>query len=137
MDGSKGAYYSHIGDPKKVLLFFEGGAWCGDSDLPSTLENCYKRSKSDLGSSTSYPAFYTWSNGIFSDDAENYFSDWTRIYLKYCDGSGHQGTKSSPILYKGAELYFRGQNITIAQFESINKKLGIFEGKVSHLVLSG
>lgn len=102
LDGSKGAYFMHIGDPKKVLIFFEGGGWCGDSDLPSTLENCYKRSKSDLGSSTSYPASYTLSNGIFSDDDDNYFRGWTRIYLKYCDGSGHQGTRSFPILYKGA-----------------------------------
>lgn len=58
LDGSKGAYYIHVGDPKRVLMFFEGGAWCGDLDLPMTLESCYKRSKSDLGSSTSYPPSY-------------------------------------------------------------------------------
>lgn len=137
LDGSQAAYYIHVADPKKVMLFFEGGAWCGDSDLPATLENCYQRSKSNLGSSTNYPDSYSWDNGIFSEDPNNYFSNWTRVYLSYCDGAGHQGTRSDPILYKGAELFFRGQNITIAQFESINKQFGIFTGKVNSLVVSG
>jgi len=37
LDGSPGAYYIYKGDPAKVLLFFEGGGWCGDNDLSSTL----------------------------------------------------------------------------------------------------
>lgn len=39
--------------------------------------------------------------------------------LKYCDGSGHQGTRSLPIVYKDRALYFRGNNITIAQFNDL------------------
>lgn len=66
LDGSKGSYYIQIGDPAKVLLFFEGGGWCGDQDLQSTLENCYQRSKTDLGSSTNYPPTVTLTEGIFS-----------------------------------------------------------------------
>ena len=54
LDGSQGAYYIWPGDPKKVLLFFEGGGWCGSDDLSSTIESCYQRSKTDLGSSTGY-----------------------------------------------------------------------------------
>ena len=46
LDGSPGAYYIRRGtDPLKILLYFEGGGWCGRSDFESTLENCYKRSK--------------------------------------------------------------------------------------------
>lgn len=37
LDGSQAAYYIWQGDPKKVLIFIEGGGWCGDNDLPSTL----------------------------------------------------------------------------------------------------
>lgn len=115
LDGSQGAYYIWQGDPKKVLIFIEGGGWCGDNDLSSTTENCYQRSKTDLGSSTGYKATQTFGQGILSDHFDNYFNNWTRVFFKYCDGSGHQGTRSQPILYKGAQLYFRGQNITRAQ----------------------
>lgn len=137
LDGSQGAYYISKGDETKVVLFFEGGGWCGDADLPSTIENCYQRSKTDLGSSTNYPSTVVETFGIFSDDRENYFVNWTKIHLRYCDGAGHQGSRSEAILYKGAQLFFRGQDITLAQFESINKRLGIFTGKVTQLVISG
>lgn len=108
LDGSQSAYYISQGDQDKVLIFIEGGGWCGDNDLASTYENCYQRSKSALGSSTSYGPTQTFSNGILSDDKDNYFKSWTKVFLKYCDGSGHQGSRALPILYKGAELFFRG-----------------------------
>ena len=37
LDGSQAAYYISMGDPKKVLMFLEGGALCGNFDLPSTI----------------------------------------------------------------------------------------------------
>jgi hypothetical protein len=37
LDGSQGAYYISNGEPSKVLIFFEGGGWCGDNDLSSTV----------------------------------------------------------------------------------------------------
>lgn len=38
LDGSFGAYYISIGtNPKKVVMYFEGGGWCGDQDLSSTI----------------------------------------------------------------------------------------------------
>lgn len=137
LDGTQGAYYIWKGDPAKVLMFFEGGGWCGDNDFSSTLENCYQRSKSDLGSSAKYGATQSFGEGILSDDANNIFRNWTRIFLKYCDGSGHQGTKSSPVLYKGAQIYFRGQNVTLGQFDSVDKQVGIFSSKVTQLVITG
>ena len=32
--------------------------------------------------------------GFLSDEQGNSFKNWTKVYLKYCDGSGHQGSKS-------------------------------------------
>ena len=72
-----------------------------------------------------------------SSQADNYFNSWTRVYLTYCDGAGHQGSRAEPILYKGAELFFRGQDITLARFKQLDDLLGIFKGKVTHLVISG
>jgi hypothetical protein len=90
-----------------------------------------------LGSSAGYAKTLSFSQGILSDDEDNYFRTWTKVFLKYCDGSGHQGTRSKPILYKGADLYFRGQNITVAQFDAINQENKIYTSAVTHLVLTG
>ena len=93
LDGTPGAYYISKGDPKKVILYFEGGGWCGAKDLSSTLESCYQRSKGGLGSSANYPSTMQ-GGGLLSDQDDNSFKNWTKVYLKYCDGSGHQGSKS-------------------------------------------
>ena len=38
LDGTPGAYYIHRGaDPSRIILFFEGGGWCGEADLASTI----------------------------------------------------------------------------------------------------
>ena len=45
LDGSPGAYYlADAGtNPRKFMIYFEGGGWCGAQDLPTTLESCYQR----------------------------------------------------------------------------------------------
>lgn len=55
----------------------------------------------------------TLNQGSISIDDQNNFKDWKRVLLMYCDGSGHQGTKTSPVLYKNSSLYFRGHNVTV------------------------
>lgn len=37
LDGSPGAYFVSKGDSSKILIFIEGGGWCGDNDLSSTI----------------------------------------------------------------------------------------------------
>jgi hypothetical protein len=93
LDGTLGAYYVSEGDPSKVVISYEGGGWCGSSDLASTIEDCYQRSKGDLGSSKNYPDTFGQWDGILSDDPQNYFKNWTKVHMKYCDGTGHQGFK--------------------------------------------
>jgi len=61
LDGSQGAYYlsmfTGLENEDKFILYFEGGGWCGSSNnLEETIEDCYQRSKTTLGSSLSYPA---------------------------------------------------------------------------------
>jgi hypothetical protein len=58
----------------------------------------------------------SFSYGMLSDVQPNYFTNWTKIFLNYCDGAGHQGGTIAPISYKNTLLYFRGQNITIERF---------------------
>lgn len=61
-----------------------------------------------------------------SINEKNSFMNATRVLLKYCDGTGHQGSRRNPVVYKGTSLYFRGHNVTIGQFNSLEKKLGLF-----------
>lgn len=61
----------------------------------------------------------TIGDGILSNDPGNYFKDFVKVYLKYCDGSGHQGTKTNPIQYKETSLYFRGSNLTISKLNHL------------------
>ena len=53
LDGSAPMIYLHEGgDTKNLLFYFVGGGACLGTDLASTLENCYKRSKGRFGTST-------------------------------------------------------------------------------------
>lgn len=137
LDGSPGAYYYDIGtDPTDIVLYFEGGGWCGDRDLPSTLDNCYERCKTFYGSSKTYPETVTYPEGILSTNENSHFRNSTRILLRYCDGSGHQGSRSEPILYKNTKMYFRGHNITVAQLEDLEARVGIFS-KAKRVIVTG
>lgn len=114
LDGSPAAYYvSQTGNPNKIYLEFEGGGWCGAGDLASTIESCYQRSKTNLGSSKAYQNVQILNQGSLSIEEGNNFKDWKRILITYCDGSGHQGTRKEPVVYKDAKLYFRGHNVTV------------------------
>lgn len=123
LDGSPAAYYiSKEGDPKKIYIHFEGGGVCfGPDSINQTLDRCFQRSKTDQGSSISYPDTVKFDDGVLSTNEESNFKDWTRVLLKYCDGSGHQGTRKNPVSYKGADLYFRGHNITVGQLNTLER----------------
>lgn len=113
LDGSTAAYYILRGsDPSTIILYFDGGGWCGASDLALTIEKCYQRSKGDLGSSKNFNDTMSFPEGILSNSINNSFRQATKIFLSYCDGAGHQGYRENPITYKDTKLYFRGHNIT-------------------------
>jgi hypothetical protein len=58
LDGSPAALYYSLGSEKnrnKFIIFFNSGGLCKGVSLADTLDSCYKRSFSDLGSSANYP----------------------------------------------------------------------------------
>jgi hypothetical protein len=61
---------------------------------------CYQRSLTDLGSSIKLAETKKFTYGILSDSSPNFFMNWTKIFLPYCDGSGHQGGTDNSIRYK-------------------------------------
>jgi hypothetical protein len=132
LDGSPAAlYYSEGSDinKNKFMIFFQGGGLCTGANLADTLESCYLRSKTGLGSSAKYPPTRDFSGqGILSGRPEEnpVFHDWSKVFVPYCDGGEHLGTRLQPIPYKGVDLYLRGANNSIQQFEALNTKFGLY-----------
>ena len=138
LDGSKPAFYYHKGDAHKFILSFEGGGWCGSAaSLEATLENCYQRSKTALGSSSSYPPTMSIADGILSDSPNNPFRGWSMVHIKYCDGTGHQGFKKDTIEYKGVKLHFRGHNATQGTLNALNATYKLFSNATTDIMVTG
>lgn len=76
------------------------------------LESCYKRSKTDFGSSKNLPETYEGQGYLSTDPATNKFASWTKVVINYCDGAFHSSGTKQAYRYKDAELYFRGSDIT-------------------------
>lgn len=69
LDGTKPAYYFKEGKKLNWVIYFEGGGWCGTPEsLGATIEDCYQRSKTRLGSSNSYTDTYQYKDGLLGDN---------------------------------------------------------------------
>jgi hypothetical protein len=103
LDGSAASLYFQAGsESDKFLIFFESGGLCRGDGLAETIEYCYKRSFTNLGSSNDYPVSRSFNNFPFltPDPTLNPFHTWNRVFVPYCDGSVHVGSKLDPIKYK-------------------------------------
>jgi outer membrane scaffolding protein for murein synthesis (MipA/OmpV family) len=74
---------------------------------------------------------------MMGNKTENqYYYNWTKIYIPYLDGTLFQGYRANPINYKGRNLYFRGSKIIKGIFNMLNDKLNIFRG-ATEVILAG
>ena len=134
LDGSPGGYYIRrpvvASNTSKVLIFHEGGGWCG-SDA-----NCLDRSHSHLGSSRSYPSQISGDEGIEDVALYAYLQDYTIVYAKYCDGTSWTGNVDDPIsVYNGTAgknetIYYRGRRLLDALMDHLLQKQGVDEADV-------
>jgi len=113
------------------MLYFVGGGLCAGYDLNSALESCYKRSKTNLGTSKKWPeSMNADTNGIVSTLPDHSkFANWTKIVFMYCDGSLHQGNNKSPVQYKDTSLYFRGSVNTRAHIKWADMKYNLSQAE--------
>ena len=97
LDGSPAGMYIHEGNgpnKNKFMIYFDSGGFCGAGSLSDTIESCYKRSFTSLGTTTVYKQQKSYEGyGLLSPKPEENptFHDWTKIFAIYCDGSEHQG----------------------------------------------
>ena len=113
------------------LIYFEGGGFCGEPTLSETLESCYNRSFTLLGSSKDYqPTMGGKQLGALSLSKEEnpLFYDWTLIVPKYCDGHEFFGHRENPIEFKGKKLFFRGSRNVKEAFHYLSEKYDFYNG---------
>ena len=87
LDGSSPGYYYKQGTVNSFVMWFEGGGWC------NSLENCYDRSTTRLGSSTTWSPTATFEGILNENSTVNPdFCAWSTVYVKYCDGKPREIT---------------------------------------------
>ena len=82
LDGSPYAYYFRQGtETDKFIVHFEGGGWCYSE------EDCLGRSRTNLGSTATWPATKSIGGPASADCTVNpTFCKWNLVFLAYCDG---------------------------------------------------
>eukprot|EP01124_Arcella_intermedia_P010495 TRINITY_DN1699_c0_g1_i1.p1 TRINITY_DN1699_c0_g1~~TRINITY_DN1699_c0_g1_i1.p1 ORF type:complete len:359 (+),score=55.83 TRINITY_DN1699_c0_g1_i1:27-1103(+) len=134
LDGSPPAFYYYPGTgdgANKWFLHYEGGGFC------LSLDNCYARSKTKLGSSTSYTQTQNLGGGYFSTDPtiNPLMYNWNKVLFKYCDGTFYTGNNQSVTNYNGNPLYFRGFRNAIAMYNKLVSGYNLNKG--TDFVISG
>lgn len=135
LDGSMAGYYLRKGTTNKYLLYFEGGGWCYDSQcskptMSGTIKDCKSRAQGKLGSSRNWPSSQTLDGMLSADGVENpVFSEWSVVYLPYCDGTSWTGNSS----VEG--LHFKGKAILASIIQELQSTTAI--QKAEQVVISG
>ena len=90
MDGSSTGFGVRLGTSPRLMMYLEGGGLCFDA------VTCAGVANPDGFSATRFRAVESDLDayGIFSKtDASNPFRDWTVVYVPYCSGDVHGGTR--------------------------------------------
>jgi hypothetical protein len=85
--GGPYAFWLLRGDPKKLLLFFQGGGGCFDQRT-CAIGSTWFDDRVDEGDNP------RWNGGMLDlDDSRNPFRDWSIVYIPSCTGDVHTGTR--------------------------------------------
>lgn len=131
LDGSPAAYYfaPSPNGRSEWVFYLQGGGACEDET------QCSERARTHLGSSTNYTATVA-GEMIYSGDetANPDFHDSNRVYVPYCSGDTHRGTRTAA----SAEtfgLHFSGHVNLAAIVAHLRQNRGLGEAK--RILLSG
>jgi len=96
LDGTRAGYYyaaSPSNSSSRWVVYFEGGGAC------YSRESCAARAATPLGSSAKWAPTFTQDDNLLSADAavNPVFFDAHKIYIPYCTGDAHGGTRSAAL----------------------------------------
>jgi hypothetical protein len=113
-DGSPAGYYLRKGASKNLLIFLNGGGVCYDSffctlnpanvdeSLPG--ETLFEATIDTLQTSIAPERQIPPDEGIFEKDPRNPVADWSMVYVPYCTGDIHSGTKRDATLVTSPQM---------------------------------
>lgn len=121
LDGTPPAYALQEGIGEAAnnwIIYLEGGGWCASE------AECLFRTTKDVGSSNRWQKEQSCLIAMLSDQQnENpYFFNWTRVYVRYCDGSSYVGDREEPFIESNTTVYFRGARIFDAIMEDLSTR---------------
>jgi len=134
LDGTPAGFYfspaANAENTNNWELYFQGGGWCYDK------EDCWGRSSTALGSSTSWAPTSS-LGGIMSDDCDSNpdFCNFNRVHMVYCDGNSFSGNRDDPVEVNGKNLYFRGRRIIDEILNTLQQDYGL--ANAENVLLTG
>ena len=142
-DGSPTGFYVREGKVDKLLIYLEGGGACSSpgfcsynpANVNEVLNGDGQTVAGSIGGAVAghqQPG----PDGIFNmTQASNPFKDWSQIYVPYCTGDVHFGTRKNVMLpgLSGGQQFVGYLNMKLF----ISRIVPTFKDKVSRVVLTG
>jgi hypothetical protein len=145
------AFYFQKGESDNLLIYFNGGGACwDDATCLASLQLAYD--DSPYTKPAFNPSMYeenspTTSGGIFADAEENPFKNWSKIFIPYCTGDLHIGTKDiqysdrtgfvSGIPSTPITIHHRGYDNVMSVREWLKEKLNSKAITPKNILMSG
>jgi hypothetical protein len=83
------SFFARLGDPGRLLVFFDGGGACWDANN-CIVDPTYDREVNETAEALGR------ADGIFDlKNRRNPFADWTMVFIPYCTGDAHWGSRDT------------------------------------------
>jgi hypothetical protein len=150
-DGSMGGLFLHQGMARKLFIFLEGGGACNNVNLCSFNQSNINESFAGDGSTLigsalgvlpdrQQPGVFTEAShqgkpaGVFDfANPMNPFKDWSAVYIPYCTGDVHAGTKTGDVAGLPNQHFHGHFNMKMY----ISRLVPTFAGKLDRVVIGG
>jgi hypothetical protein len=150
-DGSLAGFFLHQGSERKLLMYLEGGGACSNVNLcrfnQSNVNEAFAGDGSTLIGSAAgvvqdrqQPGVFTEFDhqgtpaGVFDlENPMNPFKGWSAVYVPYCTGDIHAGTKTGDVPGLTNQNFHGHLNMKVF----MSRLVPTFAGKLDYVILSG
>ena len=139
------AFFVQQGNPNRVLFFMDGGGACWDAltcvGSPLAGSSTYTQTVDETAGALAN------AGGVLDgDNPENPFANYTKVFVPYCTGDIHFGTKDMPYSFNGLDwtIRHRGIDNLLATLHLLNtsvrknrKRLVVDFAAAKHVMVTG